>query len=390
MRTRWARGDPNLRRKVREQSPSWLISLGSHALLLVILASIGWTVLSAPEPPVVIELGTMDERHGGLEGSGDESEASPARAADGQESLSQEQPAAAPAIEALDPAALLPDMDSASTSDFGELTSTDPAMALLEGLIGASDGEGPDSEGLGDLLRGTSGGFQRVVGGMRNQGLDVVLVMDATASMTPYIEQAKARLKQIIDVLTGLIGTDGAGRRKGSVRFGLVAYKDYGDEYGLDATESLPLTDDAQAVRGFIDRISAGGGGDEPEPIHEALKAAARSEMGWKRGRKAVIVLVGDSPVHQGGRRQAIDRAKEFSLKLRGTINVIDVGGVGANGARGAVLDDLNRIALAGGGSAFLLKDEGRFWRHLIVSVFGQQFEQDVETIVERYSEAER
>ena len=66
MRTRWARGDPDLRRKVREQSPSWLISLGIHALLLVILASIGWTVLSAPEPPVVIELGTVDERHGGL------------------------------------------------------------------------------------------------------------------------------------------------------------------------------------------------------------------------------------------------------------------------------------------------------------------------------------
>lgn len=385
--------EPDLRRSVREQYPSWLISLGIHGLLLAILACIGWTVFNAPEPEVLIELGTTDEPLGGLEGSGDESEASSSSGAAQGETQPQDALAALAPIEALDPAALLPETVPATTPDAGNFAATDPALALLDGLTGSSNADGPDSEGRGDLLSGTSGGFQNVVGGMRRQGLDVVLVIDATNSMAPYIEQAKTRLKQIIGVITGLVGGDMPGPRgrrpRTNVRFGLVAYKDYGDDYGLDATESLSLTDDAEKVRAFIDRISAGGGGDEPEPIHRALKAAADAEMGWKRGRRSVIVLVGDAPVHTLSRKEAFDRAKNFSQKLRGTINVIDVGGTGRQDARTSVLDDLNRIATSGGGSAFLLKDEGRFWKHLIVSVFGQQFEQDVDTIVERYGEAE-
>ena len=33
-----------------------------------------------------------------------------------------------------------------------------------------------------------------------------------------------------------------------------------------------------------------------------------------------------------------------------------------------------------------LLNDEEAFWRHLIVSVFGRRFEQDVQQIVDRYA----
>jgi hypothetical protein len=80
-----------------------------------------------------------------------------------------------------------------------------------------------------------------------------------------------------------------------------------------------------------------------------------------------------------------VQAAEDFARRHRGTINVIDVGGAGQQGARTSVLDDLNRIAAAAGGSAFLLRDEDRFWTHLVVSVFGHQFEQDVQTIVERY-----
>ena len=371
----------------KEQTPSWLISLGIHAAVLVVLACIGWRVMQSPQPPVVVELGTAGEVEGGLEGSGDEGEPSPAATA------AEARTAAAAAVvlpaplEAVDPASLLPEPPPAEPLELEPLSRADPAMALLAGLIGEQDGH--DREGLGDLLAGTSSGFQKVIGGMRTQGLDIVLVIDATNSMAPYIEQAKARLRQIVGVVNGLVGVDPTGRRKSNVRFGIVAYKDYGDDYGLDATQSLPLTDEMEKVYPFIDRIRAGGGGDEPEPIHDALRAAADPSMGWRRGRRAVLVLVADAPVHALGRAEALERAGDFSKRLRGTINIVDVGGAGQAAARTSVLDDLNRIADAGGGSAFLLKEEQQFWKHLIISIFGHQFEQDVQTIVEKYGEAQ-
>jgi hypothetical protein len=77
---------------------------------------------------------------------------------------------------------------------------------------------------------------------------------------------------------------------------------------------------------------------------------------------------------------------------------VIDVGGVvtvtvggsttqptQATKARTGILSDLQGIAREGGGSAFLLDDEQAFWRHLIVQIFGQRYEQDIQQIIDTY-----
>ena len=167
-------------------------------------------------------------------------------------------------------------------------------------------------------------------------------------------------------------------------RFGVVAFKDYGDEYGSNATKRLELTSDTEKVKRFLDGIVAGGGADTPEPIHEALKVATNvKRMGWRRNRESVIVLVGDAPVHSGGRSEAVKHARQFADRLDGSISVIDVGG----NDRNTPLPDFERIARVGNGSAFLLEDDQAFWRHLIVTVFGQRFEQDVQQIVERFAE---
>jgi hypothetical protein len=92
----------------------------------------------------------------------------------------------------------------------------------------------------------------------------------------------------------------------------------------------------------------------------------------------------------------AMQEARTFAKALNGQINVIDVGGVvsvsdGATTqpaptrARTGVLADLQGIAREGGGSAFLLQDDTAFWRHLIVSIFGQRFEQDIQQIIDTY-----
>jgi hypothetical protein len=224
--------------------------------------------------------------------------------------------------------------------------------------------------------------------------------------MLPYTEQSKKRLREIVNVVTSLVSgakvTDGVTGKSG-VRFGVVAFKDYGDEYGIEATRSLPLTTEVPKLQKAIDEIAAGGGGDIPEPLHDALRAAAGKQMGWSRQRKNVIVLVTDAPCHSLGRQMAMDEARRFAKQLNGQVNVIDVGGVvavaqgGAPGAekpearpettkaRTGILADLQSIAREGNGSAFLLQDDEAFWRHMIVSIFGQRFEQDVQQIIDTY-----
>ena len=56
---------------------------------------------------------------------------------------------------------------------------------------------------------------------------------------------------------------------------------------------------------------------------------------------------------------------------------------------RTALQPDLQRLAKDGGGEAFLLKDVDAFWRHLITSVFGQRYEQDINVIIEKFTKKE-
>ncbi|MCK4625867.1 MAG: VWA domain-containing protein [Phycisphaerae bacterium] len=362
--------------RIKQQTPAWVLSLVAHLLILAVLGMITWIVAEAREPdrPLLLveqEIVT-DEGDGqdGLTGSlaGAASDQTPP-----SRSKSVLKPATIPQPKALDLSAdglmtMVPVTERL-------VDHTDSTSSLVQTLADASSSAGGTGTGM---FPGAGGGLGKVIGGMRKTGLDVVLVLDATDSMTPYIEQSKKRLQQVVNVITHLVPNS---------RFGVVAYKDYGDDYGPDAIIFLKITPNHKSVRKFIDEIIAGGGADEPEPINEAIAVAVDAKkMGWRGSRKRVIILVGDSSIHPSGRKPAFKYARQFATKLRGTINVIDVGGTGDQKARRrTVQPDLARIAKEGKGSAFLLTDREAFWRHLIISVFGQQYEHDVNTIIERF-----
>ena len=145
----------------------------------------------------------------------------------------------------------------------------------------------------------------------------------------------------------------------------------------------------------MIASIQADGGGDLPEPIHEALRAATdRRKMGLRSGHTAVIILIGDSPIHPSARKAAFDLASQFARRSRNnTINVIDTGGdIIFDGHRPKAIDnrdkirpDLAEIAKLGNGSAYLLTNADRFWRDIIILVFGQRFQEDVDAIIDKY-----
>lgn len=115
--------------------------------------------------------------------------------------------------------------------------------------------------------------------------LDLVVCLDTTASMVPYIDDIKKNLGPMIRSRV-------AGFK--SCRIGLMLYKDYWpDEY---ITRKYPFTSDVDAFERNLKSISVYGGGDIPEAVYEALLAAA-TEFEWQADRRQII-LVGDAPPH--------------------------------------------------------------------------------------------
>lgn len=120
--------------------------------------------------------------------------------------------------------------------------------------------------------------------------LDVVFVLDATGSMGDEIDAVKQHLRSMIARFQ-------AGSPVPRVRFGLVAYRDHGDEF---LTRVLELSEDPGRVEAAVRRLEADGGGDTPEAVAEALHAAIH-QVGWDLdpATSRMLFLIGDAAPHQ-------------------------------------------------------------------------------------------
>ena len=124
-----------------------------------------------------------------------------------------------------------------------------------------------------------------------NSTLEMVFVLDTTGSMGGLLEGAKQRIWGIVNEVMQSTSHP-------SVRVGLVAYRDRGDEY---VTRVLPLTNDLDQVYSTLMSYRAEGGGDTPENVRHALADGVR-HSGWSprtQGIAQIIFLVGDAPPHE-------------------------------------------------------------------------------------------
>ncbi len=119
--------------------------------------------------------------------------------------------------------------------------------------------------------------------------IEVCFVLDTTGSMGGLIEGAKQKIWSIANEMIGAQPTP-------ELKLGLIGYRDRGDEY---VVKSFSLTDDIDAIYGHLREFQAGGGGDTPESVNEAL-AEAIHKMPWSSDNKVlkIIFLVGDAPPH--------------------------------------------------------------------------------------------
>lgn len=161
---------------------------------------------------------------------------------------------------------------------------------------------------------------------------ELVFVIDTTGSMGGLLRAARQKAWSIVDALA---------TAQVDLRVGLVAFRDRGDEY---VTRVTPLTGDVDRFYEALHGLRAIGGGDTPEAIAEALRAA-KHEAGWSADPsvRRLIVLIGDAPP----RGDAPGRAEAAAALAQGiAVSTVRIG------------DDLTAaeafaaIAAAGGGSA--------------------------------------
>lgn len=117
--------------------------------------------------------------------------------------------------------------------------------------------------------------------------LDVAFVVDTTGSMSEEID----RIRETIDEVAARIA---ALPQQPTLRLGLVLFRDQGDEY---VTKVKAFTPNVQTFQGYLQYVTANGGGDGPEDVCAALDAAV-DQLDWSRAGLRAAFLIGDAPPH--------------------------------------------------------------------------------------------
>lgn len=171
--------------------------------------------------------------------------------------------------------------------------------------------------------------------------LDLVVVIDTTGSMADEIAFLQREL----------IGITRAAARTApglSIRYGLVAYRDTGDDY---VVQNYGFTPSAPAMAGWLRGLSAGGGGDYPEAAAAALKAGVG--LDWRRGKGERLVLhVADAPPHAGDAGAYLRTAKAAAA------DGIQIFTLGASGVGDEAEYLMRQVSVASGGRYLFLTDD--------------------------------
>lgn len=178
------------------------------------------------------------------------------------------------------------------------------------------------------------------------KSLDLVVCLDTTDSMTPYIDDLRAYLGPVLKA-----------RVAGFSRFriGIVLFRDYWpDDY---ITRKYPFTTDISAAVAILKGAKIGGGGDIPEAQIEALYTAA-TDYDWSADRRQVI-LVTDAPPHPDPRGKILfdDFLREAAARhIEGDAIIEPKDLVKAKPSLGELPNELSRLsALAAAGKAVRL-----------------------------------
>lgn len=138
---------------------------------------------------------------------------------------------------------------------------------------------------------------------MGEYNVDIVMCIDATASMAPIIEEVKGNAisfyQKFIDSM------EENDKEVEQLRIKVIVFRDYGcDDEPMVESEFFSLPAQNEEFRAFVNGIEAKGGGDSPENALEAIALALKSD--WTTGgskRRHAVLVFSDAPALSLGER---------------------------------------------------------------------------------------
>ena len=168
--------------------------------------------------------------------------------------------------------------------------------------------------------------------------VDVIFTVDSTGSMADEIQVVQEKIREMMSQIK-------SGQPVPEVRFGLVTYRDRGDDY---VVKKFELTDDISKFQQYVNTLVADGGGDTKESVNEALHTAI-TDMNWDPASTTskLIFLIGDAGPHNDYNNGLSYQDEAVNARKKG----IKIYSLGCSGIEEDGEPEFREIAQATGGS---------------------------------------
>lgn len=204
------------------------------------------------------------------------------------------------------------ELTRAATADADAARSSRARAASLESAAGEQRSMADSLESEAAAMQNQAGKDVRDAEELREilekriiKELDLVFVVDTTASMTPALEELSFSLSGIIRILERLVP---------SLRVGVVAYRDH--DFGTWVTRRLeptPTDTGANRIYDFVGNLRAARrGGPTPQ---EAVLAGVREALALplRPDAKLTIIVMGDASAHNYEQSATLQLARQFA-----------------------------------------------------------------------------
>ena len=200
--------------------------------------------------------------------------------------------------------------------------------------------------------------FDEMLNRLGNDGLDVAIVFDSTASMDREIAQVRDGIERIGRTLV---------RAVPKTRISVCTYRDQGDQY---VTKGLKLSESVAQVSTFLSEIRAQGGGDKSESVTAGVEWVIQNNR-FRPKAKKVILIFGDAPPKPDQRLACQQLVSDFRFQQRGIVSTVTC-------HRSEKLESFVELAEIGGGESFLNNEETDIVQQLLVLVFGSRYQKEL------------
>ncbi len=205
--------------------------------------------------------------------------------------------------------------------------------------------------------------MESYIDALSDRYVDLAICLDCTASMWGEIAEAQGGIDDMMLFVGDVVG---------SLRVGIVGYRDRRDEF---ETKAWDFTSDIDEARRRLWSLRADGGGDTPEAVYPALRLAY-TQFSWLPSHTKVLVLVGDAPPRVGTGTLCVSLAKR-GAEIQLTTHVIQTDA--------KEVKHFPQIAEAGGGRCVDLDDGDSLIAQITGLTLGDRFQEEFGEFFETY-----